>query len=139
MIQNRYDWLDLAKGIGIVLVVMGHTLFPLHSAIDVFHMPLFFILAGLTLKVSSMDTFLLKKIDSIFIPYIFFCIVSVPISYLVPHESIFNGPLWFLETLFIALIVAQLVISVAERHHSKYVMGGGDFCHYYIYLDVTEV
>lgn len=121
---KRYDWLDMAKGIGIVLVVMGHTLFPLHSAIDVFHMPLFFILAGLTLKTTRIDTFLLKKIDSIFIPYIFFSIVSVPISYAVPHESIFNGPLWFLETLFVALIAAQLVISVAERHHSKYVMGG---------------
>lgn len=122
---KRYEWLDMAKGIGIILVVMGHTLFPIHSAIDVFHMPLFFILAGLTLKVTKMDVFLLKKIDSIFIPYIFFSLVSVPISYVVPHESIFNGPLWFLETLFIALILAQLVISVAETHQSKYVTGGG--------------
>lgn len=64
---KRLDWLDLVKGIGIVLVVWGHTLFPLHSAIDVFHMPLFFILAGLTLKVVRMDSFLLRKIDSIFI------------------------------------------------------------------------
>ncbi len=121
---KRLDWLDLAKGIGIVLVVLGHTLFPLHSAIDVFHMPLFFILAGLTLKVVRMDSFLLRKIDSIFIPYIFFSMVSVPISYAVPHESVFNGPLWFLQTLFIALIIAQLIIKFAERKHPLSVLGG---------------
>lgn len=122
---KRYDWLDMAKGIGIVLVVMGHTLFPLHSAIDVFHMPLFFLLAGFTLKVSRMEVFLLKKIDSIFIPYIFFSIVSILISCVVPHESIFNGPLWFLETLFIVLIIAQLTITSAEKTLPKCVIGGG--------------
>lgn len=121
---KRYDWLDMAKGIGIVLVVMGHTLFPLHSVIDVFHMPLFFILSGFTLKTASMDTFLMKKIDSIFIPFIFFSIVSVPFSFLVSHESVFNGPLWFLQTLFIVLILAQLIVKFAEGRKAHIVMGG---------------
>lgn len=41
-----YSWIDVAKGIGIILVVIGHTLLPFHAVIDVFLMPLFFILAG---------------------------------------------------------------------------------------------
>lgn len=42
------DYLDLAKGIGIMTVILGHGMFPNHFLIDSFHMPLFFILTGLT-------------------------------------------------------------------------------------------
>lgn len=60
---ERLDWIDQARGIGIILVVVGHALRglvasgilgqgPLVVAIDraiyAFHMPLFFLLAGLT-------------------------------------------------------------------------------------------
>jgi glycosyltransferase involved in cell wall biosynthesis/fucose 4-O-acetylase-like acetyltransferase len=58
---NRVDWVDYAKGIGIFLVVLGHTMYgmmrasiPLPAgssyALDwmyLFHMPLFFFLSGL--------------------------------------------------------------------------------------------
>lgn len=46
--KSHLDFLDLAKGIGILLVVLGHGMFPNHFFIDSFHMPLFFILAGIT-------------------------------------------------------------------------------------------
>lgn len=32
-------WLDTAKGIGIILVIIGHSMFPMHTLIDSFHMP----------------------------------------------------------------------------------------------------
>ena len=63
--RARADWVDVAKGVGIVLVVLGHALDGLiqaglvtrHSAwgqlfflIYTFHMPLFFFLAGLFVK-----------------------------------------------------------------------------------------
>ena len=34
--QERITYIDSAKGIGILLVIMGHTVFPLHEAISVF-------------------------------------------------------------------------------------------------------
>lgn len=61
--QQRLYWLDIAKGMGITLVVVGHAgrgilnagiadetglLLTVDRAIYVFHMPLFFILAGIT-------------------------------------------------------------------------------------------
>lgn len=45
--NNRIDSIDLAKGIGIILVIIGHGIMN-NFAINVFHMPLFFFLAGLT-------------------------------------------------------------------------------------------
>ena len=60
---NRLEWIDIAKGVGIILVVVGHTgrglsavYFPdgtgflqsMDKAIYAFHMPLFFLLSGIT-------------------------------------------------------------------------------------------
>lgn len=113
-----YDWIDVAKGIGILFVIMGHTMFPLHSAIDVFHMPLFFVLAGITLHRVDFRVFLLKKIERIFVPYIFFALLSVPFALITNfNENIinYNGPLWFLQTLFCATILVYLVASSRHR------------------------
>lgn len=49
--KKRLIWIDNAKGIGILLVVLGHTYgipVQLHHIIYSFHMPLFFILSGYT-------------------------------------------------------------------------------------------
>lgn len=46
--SKRENWVDIAKGIGIVLVVMGHACCPKipHGIIYSFHMPLFFSFRG---------------------------------------------------------------------------------------------
>ena len=51
MEKARLTWIDNAKGIGIILVVLGHTYgipWQLHHIIYSFHMPLFFLLSGYT-------------------------------------------------------------------------------------------
>ena len=46
---KRLQWVDIAKGLGIILVVIGHSKPPtgVGSVISAFHMPLFFFLSGL--------------------------------------------------------------------------------------------
>ena len=49
---RRVEYVDIAKGIGITLVVMGHNDFALispfaHKLIYSFHMPMFFFMSGL--------------------------------------------------------------------------------------------
>lgn len=46
--NGRIAWVDIAKGLGIFLVVLGHTYRknPVQNWIYSFHMPLFFILSG---------------------------------------------------------------------------------------------
>lgn len=112
--KSHLDFLDLAKGIGILLVVLGHGMFPNHFLIDSFHMPLFFILAGITFtppsrqNVSNTKEWLFKKIERILVPYIFFAILSGVIEVAVGRvnpSSPFNSPLWFLQTLFCSLLI----------------------------------
>lgn len=51
---QRIEWIDCAKGIAILLVVFGHSVYGvLRGAIFSFHMPLFFIMSCLTYKLST--------------------------------------------------------------------------------------
>lgn len=65
---NRIDWIDVAKGIAILLVIIGHTVqfgSATRNVIFSFHMPLFFILSGYTFRlVDDFPAFLqrLKKL-----------------------------------------------------------------------------
>lgn len=128
--HNRVDWIDYAKGIGILLVVVGHTLRGLvnssileasiqEQAVDkwiyAFHMPLFFFISGLFIERSaskSLKAFLVNKLLTIAYPYFIWSILQELIRRLtgVNSEPIVNiwrilyEPLmqfWFLYVLFI--------------------------------------
>lgn len=57
MTQERSDIINIAKAIGIILMVIGHSGCPqwLHDFIYVFHMPLFFFLSGYCMKELYLD------------------------------------------------------------------------------------
>lgn len=78
--KNKYiKWIDLAKGFGIVMVLVGHINFLpviIKNYIYSFHMPYFMILSGIVFSYkSSFDKFISKKIKTLIIPYIFFTFV----------------------------------------------------------------
>lgn len=52
MDKGRVSWIDCAKGIAAVLMILGHTWFTesLKAFFYTFHMPLFFILSGYTFR-----------------------------------------------------------------------------------------
>lgn len=76
----RKHYIDIAKGIGILLVVIGHlpTGSFLHNYIYSFHMPFFFFISGyLTKEVSNKKAFVIKKVQRLIVPYFFFGIASI--------------------------------------------------------------
>lgn len=116
ILNNYYPSLDLARGLAMILVIMGHGMFPVHQALDSFHMPLFFIIAGFTFRPSSdWPVFLIKKTNRVFIPFIFFSFISFGVEFFAQKEAPFIGPLWFLQTLFIALILINMVFNSLDR------------------------
>ena len=78
----RNSNIDIAKGIAIILMVMGHSSCPteLYKAIYSFHMPLFYILSGYFLNkdpLTDTRSFLLNKWKKLAIPLIICGIISV--------------------------------------------------------------
>lgn len=79
--KQRIEWIDMAKGLGIVLMIYGHTHFcysPIKIWLYSFHMPLFFFLSGVTfnlLKYTNFKDYLKNKAKTLLIPYMFFAFV----------------------------------------------------------------
>lgn len=77
---TRNESIDIAKCIGIFLIVLGHTLRSgyLEYYIFSFHVPLFFIASGLCWKNETrLVPFLKKRIKRLLVPYYIFSIISV--------------------------------------------------------------
>lgn len=94
MTKTRINWIDIAKGIGILLVILGHSprdimvdSYPairfMFSFIYSFHMPLFFFLAGVTFhSFKKSDGFIIKKTKQLFIPLICYSLTIYAIFYI---------------------------------------------------------
>ena len=71
-LTNRIQWVDTAKGIGLLCVILGHLNVPyLATWIYTFHMPLFFFLSGVVFsgRKYNFRDFLVRKITSLIVPY----------------------------------------------------------------------
>ena len=72
---NRIVEIDLLKGFGIVLMIMGHIGFgkAFDTWIHSFHMPIFFVISGFLWKKRniSFKDFFKRKASSLLIPYCF--------------------------------------------------------------------
>lgn len=76
--KTRVDWVDVSKGLGIILVVVGHTKFRHIDFIYTFHMPLFFIISGVIFNLSKYDgdfkKFVISRFKRLIIPYFCSCV-----------------------------------------------------------------
>lgn len=140
--NKRVNWIDIAKGILIILVILGHSKVNNTTAylINSFHMAAFFTLSGYTYNLSSpISTFTIRKIKTILIPYICFSIIYL--SYQYAKSIVFTGNnfnffeglisiilpvigrngtsvygLWFLPCLFITEITLKFLITLFKRN-----------------------
>ena len=64
---SRLSWIDVLKGIGIILVVLGHIYLDdvVYNWLYSFHMPLFFIAAGMVYKEKSVLIDIKRKIQNL--------------------------------------------------------------------------
>ena len=143
--KPRIEYIDLAKGICITLVVCFHlTLFyntslPFDQFFRSFRMPLYFFLSGCFFKAyEGFGGFVKRKINKLLIPFVFFYVIC---SFLIPNilayygvnirylpmsqlpfafldENYPSGPIWFLLCLFeinIFFYIIYLFASTFEK------------------------
>lgn len=73
MSGERKRYIDLIKGIGIILVIMGHVNFVnsfIKEWIYLYHMTLFFFFAGLVTRQQINKEFVIKKFWTLIVPYV---------------------------------------------------------------------
>ena len=146
--SKRIEYLDIAKGIGILLVVLGHNDFEVISLfvqrlIYSFHMPLFFFLSGYFINASiPFFDFFKKRFNALMKPYLFtiFLIYFTSVSF---EKMGFNTAitrtvkslygsghyldwvqLWFLPHLFVVSLYAFVFIRLMSRISNRWVRWG---------------
>ncbi|MCD8016082.1 MAG: acyltransferase family protein [Lachnospiraceae bacterium] len=115
--NERVCWIDICKGLAIMLVILGHTYRSngVQNWLYAFHMPIFFVLSGWIRgnkgKVNS-AVFIKKQALGLLWPYVLFEVLTY--LYWIVVESHFRnfdfGPLWFLVALFFIEVICNAVI-----------------------------
>ncbi len=134
----RLDWIDMAKGIGIILVVLGHVItrcgqgqaeLYLLRIIYLFHIPLFFFLSGYTFSDrDSIKSFFVKKFKRLIIPAYIYTFLYALFRSAIMHTGLDAScslqdyyhilvldsesklsEFWFLPVLFSAIVVFRFL------------------------------
>lgn len=131
MESKRINYFDIAKGIGIILVVMGHLEYissPIRFFIVSFHMPMFFVISGMLMAATGeenkpVSSYIKGKLKRIAVPYIgysvLFLVLEIVFMYLTDTVSWINiiqntyyticlygnSVLWFLPAMFFACLM----------------------------------
>lgn len=137
--QHRYEFIDLAKGIAIILVVVYHfgdVVLTGSSKLNLmfldFRMPLYYVLSGLFFsQYSGIGEFMVKKTNKLLIPFVFFYllasllliikewILGIPFDFsrlnFVKYEHVScNGPLWLLLSLFECGVIFYFLVNLSK-------------------------
>lgn len=134
--NTREEYLDIAKGIGIFLVIWAHCMVPRSIWIYSFHLPLFFYVSGLLYSKKDYKEFFVRKVKRLLIPFFFFSICGLFLftaADFIMHKfnssdffsalgKIFLGipisqlaPMWFLTASFMLAIIYRTLDSFVEK------------------------
>lgn len=125
--NERVKWVDVAKGIGIVLVIYGHVGKDIFTTwIYTFHVPLFFFLSGYFFNPDKKPReFFLSKAKGLLLPYI---TLGIPLflinlrfgfdplellkSYIIQQRA---STLWFIAALFMQFVIAYVLYNTISQ------------------------
>lgn len=115
--NKRIEFIDLAKGFCIILVVLTHVntyfhiKYPLQMELQVFRMPLYFFLSGLFFKqYENIIGFIKRKINKLLIPFLFFYLIGAIIIPNVLHYfgyDVRNSSVLGIKSFYAFLIPSQ--------------------------------
>ena len=136
-LEQRDYTLDALKGVGIILMIIGHVPSPIRNLIFSFHMPLFFFISGYLYKDRPVHDILIRNTKKVLLPYLITCIFIWSILIIWKHnwrwglsillangtDTVWNfsglmvGPLWFLACFFVATLGFHFILKLKERYN----------------------
>lgn len=141
--SGRLDYIDIAKGLGMLTIIWGHICLSglSHAIVYAFHIPLFFFLSGLVFapqKYVSFGVFLKKRLKGLLIPYVVYSVLTWIVwacysylthaqvnSYWMPLLQtliaqgsegylVHNVPLWFVMCLFLVQVIYYFLSKLKD-------------------------
>ena len=153
--NTRQPYLDIAKGIGIILVVLGHIeIGAANTWIYSFDLPLFFFVSGICFHYrDDFKEFLVKRLRRCLIPYVVFGIIIVLVEartgYLYESGLKANfirlikqerySTLWFLATLLLASIIFYWLVRICRKNTAAVLIISLILSGIFVYLDQNHI
>ena len=146
MSESRIEYWDMAKGIAIMAMILGHIQIPgyLRIIIFSFHMPLFMIVNGYFIKNYNVKRTLMRSMRTLLVPYVIVCLLSAGIYTYIGSEGISTREMflqkikamvggmskistrfltfdsvwvvWFVCCLFLARNIYVMLMKLSERY-----------------------
>ena len=139
--KARIELIDIAKAITIILVILGHTTGNLETPmyrrlLYSFHMPLFFFLAGMSIRPRALKSFgewrdfIRKNALALVVPYLIFAFIYAPFFFDNVPKFLYGSwqalgktgtltSLWYLTSFFVARIYCQILVNLVCRIHTE--------------------
>ncbi len=142
--KTRIEFIDLAKGVCILLVVIVHVIPELDTPLEFLaclRMPLYFCLSGLFFKdYGGLKHLTIKKVNKILIPFVAWYLIGYLIYYacriliksqtiatfsvkdLMISNEIYNLPVWFLLCLFWSNLIFYFISRLSRVWYQQFVL-----------------
>lgn len=144
--KERVIWIDIARGIGIILVIIGHL--PINNDfllewIYSFHIPLFFFISGYVYKNDlTLRQFIMKKTKTIIVPYYSMAFILITFNVLfLKFQGNFTAAtfwvmlrgilvqdrfwtIWYFAALLVVEVIFYCVLHLPLGHTIKYMVLG---------------
>lgn len=124
--KDRFAYIDMARGIAMMVVIWWHCLLPHMEWSDGWTMPIFFIIMGMFYKdTNDFKSMLVKKANQLIVPFVCFSIpavvaicsseglVAAAVQVVNPYKCA-NGPSWFLVCMFLCYLIYFGVNKIAN-------------------------
>lgn len=128
MSKKRIEWVDISKGIAIILMIIGHSGIPqfLNNWIYSFHMPFFFFISGVLSKQvnqignTNSYNFIIHKCKTLLVPFLIYSLINIILyplygdlslgNYLIQlfHKGWEGIALWFIPVFFLSVCISYL-------------------------------
>lgn len=141
--NNRLIWIDWVKALGIFFICLGHFI-PSGNVLRIFlysfHVPLFFVVAGINFKpisdFSHLKAYIKKLFFRIIVPYIIWFVLSDALFIILRKDTlhnfitkllfldgttIWNSALWFLPCFFIVSVFVAFISLYTRKHSYVYI------------------
>ncbi|MBE6825005.1 MAG: hypothetical protein E7513_06635 [Ruminococcaceae bacterium] len=140
MENKRMLWLDALRGLGIILITLGHLgcFELLERYIYSFHVPLFFFISGYLYIRSAkpIKNFIKRKTITILVPFLVWTLMSTLVNVVMNYDLkllmlkmvtyngllTWNSPLWFLLVLYIVEILFAVLDRLNDKTYFKYII-----------------
>lgn len=131
---SRDEWVDVARGLGLILVVFGHLLYggtweDVNRAIYSFHMPMYFILSGFVAhpRKETFRSYVKRKFYELVLPSAAFIAMTLPVYlssirghsvslwrlvlpvFFLNGRIAYNEPVWFFLVMFQVLVLFDVL------------------------------